>query len=100
TVLNLRADTTTSDPSDRLSVQGEYYTDYATIDKTYDWSISGDAVIDSTFDYNGLKVAVSFPATSADSTIYTLNVDDGEFKGSIEIKVCRSLELTDKGFCQ
>lgn len=100
TTLTLQPDTTTVNTADRLPAYGTYYTKNSTIKKTYKWSVSGNAKIDSTFRYKDLHVAITFPVTSADSTIYTINVDDGEYTGSLEVKVCRSTKLTDKGFCK
>jgi hypothetical protein len=73
-------------PDSANSVQGIYHSDYATIKKDYNWSVTDDATIDSTFDYNGLQVAISFPE-KPDTTVYTVSVDDGTHQGSIDVSV-------------
>jgi hypothetical protein len=58
-----------------------------TIKKTYKWSTSGGAKIDSTFWYKDLKAAVTFPTPSADSTVYTIKISDGTHDGSLDVTI-------------
>lgn len=98
--ITLPPDTTTADTTDRLSAFASYSVVYGTVKKTYKWSVSGNAKLDSTYFYKDLRAAVTFPATSADSTVYTIKVDDGTYNGSLEVTVCHSTTLTKKGFCK
>jgi hypothetical protein len=87
--VTLLPDTTTVDTTDRIPTSAVYTVRNGTIKKTYKWSVSGDAKIDSTFMYKDLKAAVTFPPMSADSTVDTVKVDDGTHNGSLAVKVYR-----------
>lgn len=104
TTLTLNPDTTTDDKSDRTAVSATYHPNYPSIKYEYKWSVSGAAKIDSLIGYkdhqNAMQAVISFPVTSADSTIYTINVDNGKHNGKLKVKVCHSTELTDNGFCK
>jgi hypothetical protein len=84
--VTLLPDTLTADTTDRVPTTAVYTVHNGTVKKTYDWSVSGDAK-DSTFMYKDLKAAITFPVTSADSTVYTIKINDGTHDGSLDVTV-------------
>lgn len=98
TTVTLKPDTTTADTTDRIATTADYGIVYATTNETYKWSVSGNAK-SSPYRYNAQRDSITFPVTSADSTMYTIKVNGSKYNGSLKVKVCHSLKLTKNGFC-
>lgn len=72
-------DTTTADTTDITSVTVSYYIKAFTIDKDYTWTVSGEgAQRDSVY-----RQGEYFDVTFNQMGEYTVEVDDGEYQGSI-----------------
>jgi hypothetical protein len=76
-------------PQGETSVTESYYSKGFTINKDYSWEVTGSGTVDSVY-RQGEFIDISFSnATGNDTSTTTINVDDGEYQGTLEVKSFR-----------
>ena len=84
--LSIEGATEVAIPEGETSVTESYYSKAFTINKDYKWTVEGAGVRDSVY-RKGEFIDITFNKPTGDDTLTTtITVDDGEYKGTLEVK--------------